>query len=220
MSLSCGPRVCGSRLWESTEAEVSTFLVIRKYGRPVMISVIVTAAVASFFWYRRVSAPGGEDVPPPAPSVIDSRAQMMTRDFRHVETRVNRTAWILEASVAEMFEDKARLQRVKITYYGNRDTPIIITGRHGRVDLRNWSAVLTGNVRAVTDDGYILKTQQLEWDNEKQRLRAPWPVKIRSKRLDVRGMGMVAKLDESWVRVSGRVTSVVRPPAGFLGPDS
>ena len=176
-------------------------------------------AVASVLWFRSLGEEGPGELPPSVP-LIDSQAQMITRDFRHVETRMNRTAWILEAAVAEIFEKKARLQRVKVTYFGNGDRPVIVTGRRARVDLGNWNAELFGDVRIVGYDGSILKTRQLVWNNRAQRLEAPWPVKIRSRHFDVTGRRMEADVGREQVRIIGRVTSVVRPPAGAFGPET
>jgi LPS export ABC transporter protein LptC len=197
---------------------VSTYLFVRKYGGRLLLGLIAVTAVASVLWFRSLEGEVGTGQLPPSAPVIDSRAQMITRDFRHVETRMNRTAWILEAAVAEIFEKKARLQRVKITYFGRDDKPVIVTGRRARVDLGSWNAELFGDVRIVGYDGSILKTRRLVWDNRSQRLKAPWPVKIRSRHLDVTGRRMVADVGKQLVRIIGRVNSVVRPPAGSTMP--
>ncbi len=197
---------------------MSMYVKVRKYGRKGLLGIIVLTMVGSIVWYRKVTGErdGAEVIPSADP--VGSDAQMITRDFRHVETRLNRTLWILEAAVAEVFENQARLQRVKVTWYGQGEEPVIVTGRRARVDLDSWNAVILGDVRAVTRDGAVLKTRQLEWDNNRKTLRAPWPVKIRSRNFDIQGRMMEAHAEEKWVRVSGHVKSVVRPPAGFLEP--
>ena len=197
---------------------MSTFLAVRKHGGRILLGGIVITAVASFFWYRHVQQIKGPGMEPPPAPLKESRAQMITRDFRHVETRLDKTIWILEAAVAEIFEERARLQRVKITYYGEEEEPVIITGRRGRVNLGNWDAVLFGNVRVVGRDGSVLKTRRLEWDNKAQLLTAPWPVRVRSRYGDLRGIRMKANLEEKWVRIEGRVHTVIRPPAGSVVP--
>ena len=197
---------------------MSTFLAVRKYGGKLLLALLVVTAGTSFLWYRHVQRRGEADSEPPTAPILASSAQMITRDFRHEETRLDKTEWILEAAVAEIFEKKARLQRVKITYYGEEETPVIITGRRGRVDLESWDAVLFGAVRIVGRDDSILKTRRLEWDNERQLLTAPWPVRVRSAHLDVTGVRMKANLAKNWVRIEGRVRTVIRPPAGTFEP--
>jgi len=197
---------------------MSTYLVIRKYGGPALLGVIAVTAVATLLWFRSLEGEMAGGVPAPAPPVIDSLAQMLTRDFRHVETRLNKTVWILEAAVAEIFEKKARLMRVKLTYFGKNEEPVVVTGRRALVDLEKWDAELFGDIRVVGSDGSVLKTSRLVWDNRAQRLSAPWPVKYRSERLDIRGRGMTADLKNQKIIVRGRVKSTVRPTAGSLHP--
>jgi len=197
---------------------VSTYLVIRKYGGPTLLGLIAATTVASLLWFRSLDGEEGQGTSAPSPPIIGSLAQMITRDFRHVETRMNEPVWILEAAVAEIFEKKARLLRVKITYFGEREEPVVVTGRRAVVDLEKWDAELSGDVRIVGSDGSILKTSRLVWDNQAQKLAAPWPIKYRSARLDVRGRGMAADLKNQKITVTGRVRSTVRPPEGSLSP--
>ena len=197
---------------------MSSYLIIRKYGGPALLGVIGVTAVATLLWFRSLEGETVGGVPAPSPPVIDSLAQMLTRDFRHVETRLNRTVWILEAAVAEIFEKKARLQRVKLTYYGGNEKPVVVTGRRARVDLDQWNAELSGDIRVLGSDGSVLKTHRLVWKNSTEQLSAPWPVKYRSERLDVRGRGMTADLKNQKITVKGRVKSTVRPAAGSLLP--
>lgn len=197
---------------------MSTYLVIRKYGGPALLGMIGVTAVATLLWFRSLQGETADGVPAPSPPVIDSLAQMLTRDFRHVETRLNKTVWILEAAVAEIFEKKARLQRVKLTYYGSNEKPVVVTGRRARVDLDLWDAELSGDIRIVGSDGSVLKTKRLVWENRSEQLSAPLPVKYRSERLDVRGRGMTANLKSQKITIKGRVKSTVRPPAGSLLP--
>jgi len=197
---------------------VSTYLLVRKYGGPALLGVIAVTAVATLLWFRSLEGEMAGGVPAPAPPVIDSLAQMLTRDFRHVETRLNKTVWILEAAVAEIFEKKARLMRVKLTYFGENEKPVVVTGRRARVDLEKWNAEFFGDIRVVGSDGSVLKTNRLVWNNRAQQLSAPWPVKYRSEHLDVRGRGMTADLKNRRITVKGRVKSTARPSAGSLLP--
>lgn len=198
---------------------MSTFLKVRKYGGPILLALIVTSAVTSYIWFRGLSEGTGKP-PEPEKTTVASQAQMVTRNFRHVETRLNRTVWIIEAAAAEMFEKRARLQRVKITYFDDKNRPVIITGRKGRVDLETLDALLLGDVRILSHDGAVLKTRQLEWDNEEQTLTAPWPVRLRNGDFEVRGRRMTVMVDQNRVRVQGGVRTIVRSAKDFMEPSS
>ena len=76
---------------------MSVYLGIRKYGRLILLAAIIMAAGGGGLWFTHVQ--GNRPAPPPLPDspMIESKAQMVTRDFRHEETRLDRTVWILEA---------------------------------------------------------------------------------------------------------------------------
>ena len=99
---------------------------------------------------------------------------MVTRDFRHVETRMDRTVWVLEAKRAEIREQKARLTAVKVTWFGEPGAlPVVITSDAGRIDFEKRNAELSGRVRAERADGAVLETERLVFDDRRKLLLAP-----------------------------------------------
>ncbi len=176
----------------------------------VLLVTIVLSAVGGVAWYRRVTR---ETVAPaPLPEVPDpGGAEMVLREFRHAETRMDRTIWVLEAERAEVAGDVARLGKVNITWHGDdpRRLPVTITSRTGRVNLRTNDAALEGRVRVVRSDGATLTTGRLEWDNRRRQLRAPSPVTVRARGLSFRGNSMYADLDRQVLRLAGSVTATV-----------
>lgn len=178
-------------------------------GRALLAALLLTA-VGSVVWYRRL--PPDVEPEPAAPlSAISSKADMITRDFRHVETRMDRTIWILEAASAEVFDQRAKLTTVKITWFGEPGTiPVVVTSKRGQFDLRTRNARLVGSVRLERADGAVLETEQLAWNDARKQLRAPQPVTISTPSFTFRGSGLVANVEKQWVRLRGRVNGEVR----------
>lgn len=188
----------------------------QRVGRVLLVCLLL-AAGGGVLWYRHLA----EDVVPEAPPLVpdnDTKAQMVTRDFRHVETRLDRTIWVLEARKAEVFEDDARLKTVKITWYGEEEgqLPVVITSATGQVNFRNHDAVLDGEVRIVRADGARLSTEHLFWTDAEKTLRAPQEVLIESDTLTIRGETMLANLKERWIRLSRQVRGEIRPRVRIL----
>lgn len=178
-------------------------------GRALLVLLVLTAA-ASVVWYRRLP-PDEEAVLPAGPAAGDSRASMVTRDFRHVETRMDRTIWILEAASAEIFEERARLSTVKITWFGEPGAvPLVVTSRSGQLNLRNRNAILSGAVRLERADGAVLETEELRWNDEEKLLRAPRAVRITTPTFTFSGSGLNANIGQQWVKLRGRVNGEVR----------
>ena len=186
------------------------WLRIKARAGRVLLACLVVSIVASVFWFRRMSDEEQQQAPPGVP-VNDTKAEMVTRDFRHVETRMDRTVWVLESDRAEMFADRANLHSVKITWYGEPgDVTVVITSAEGTVDFRDRKAELRGNVRLERADGAVLSTEEVYWDDEKKVFRAPRPVVITTPNFTVRGEGLVAKLKSERITLRGRVTGEIR----------
>lgn len=184
-------------------------------GRALLALLIVSAA-AGVFWYRSLP----DDVEQPAPAgepAGDSRAEMITRDFRHVETRLDRTVWILESAQAEVFEDTARLKSVKVTWYGKEGSlPVVVTSAAGEVDFRNRKAALSGAVRLERADGAVLLTERLLWDEGRKHLRAPHPVVITTPNFTFQGERFDANLETEQFLIHGGVRGDIR--VGAVAP--
>jgi hypothetical protein len=109
----------------------SRWLRLKAAAGRVLLAALVVSVVASVFWYRHVADQDQQAAPTVLPT-NDSKAEMVTRDFRHVETRMDRTIWVLESDRAEIFEDQARLHAVKVTWYGEPgEIPMVITSAEG-----------------------------------------------------------------------------------------
>lgn len=189
---------------------------LRTVARRFLLAVLVAAAAAGAIWFRGLDR-GENPAPPPPVSEAPADAEMVTRDFRHVETRMDRTIWILEAQRAVVREGKARLTAVKVTWYGERGTvPVVITSDGGRIDFAKRSAVLNGHVRAERADGTVLETERLAFDEGRRVLHAPLPVVISAPSFTFRGSSLTANVAQRSVRLNGRVEGEIRgeaPPA-------
>lgn len=190
--------------------KATRWLQIKQRAGRVLLAGLVVSLVAGVFWYRRVAV----DEQPQAPAVFptnDTAADMVSRDFRHVETRMDRTIWILEAARAEVFEDRANLHAVKVTWFGEPgDITVIVTSEEGTVDFRDRNADLRGNVRIERADGAVLQTDKVLWDEHTKKLQAPLPVVITTPNFTFRGDGLEADLGAERIVLRGRVQGEVR----------
>lgn len=173
-------------------------------GRVLLVALIVSV-VASVFWYRRMTVEEQPQAPVGLP-VNDTKAEMVTRDFRHVETRMDRTIWVLESARAEIFEDRANLHTVKVTWYGEPgDITVIISSAAGTVDFRDRKAELRGDVRIERADGAVVRTENLFWDEKTKMMRAPLPVVITTPNFTFSGESLDADLATQHITLRGRV---------------
>jgi len=144
----------------------------------VLLACLVLSVVAAVFWYRRLAV-DDQKQPPSGLPTNDTNAEMVIRDFRHVETRMDRTIWVLESDRAEIIGDNANLNVVKVTWFGEPgEVTVIITSAEGTVDFRRRKADFRGDVRVERADGATLHTEKIFWDERTKLLQAPLPVVI------------------------------------------
>jgi len=191
----------------------SRWLRIKARAGRVLLFALVVSVVLSVLWYRRMAREGQEPAPTALPT--DSKAEMVTRDFKHVETRMDRTIWILEAERAEMQDEKAYLHTVKVTWYGEPgEVTVVITCAEGTVDFKKRTADLSGKVRVARADGAVLSTEAIYWDEKTKSLRAPLPVVITTPTFTFQGAGLDGNLATEQVRLRGPVHGEIK--AGSL----
>jgi len=183
----------------------------RTAARRLLLAALVTSAVFGVLWFRGLDR-GEAPAPPPEPEgAAGADAEMVTRDFRHVETRMDRTIWVLEAKRAEIREQKARLTAVKVTWFGEAGAPpVVITSDAGRIDFETRNAELSGRVRAERADGAVLETERLVFDDRRKLLHAPEPVRITTPDFSFSGSSLTANVASRNVRLDGRVEGEIR----------
>lgn len=186
------------------------WLRIKAHAGRVLLACLGVSVVVSVFWFRRLTVEDRQQAPAALPA-NDAKAEMVTRDFRHVETRMDRTIWVLESARAEVFENKAKLHTVKITWFGEPgEVTVVITSAEGTVDFMNRKAELRGDVRLERADGAVLSTEEIYWSDKRKMLRAPLPVVITTPNFTVRGDSLFANFKTEHITIRGQVTGEIR----------
>jgi len=186
------------------------WLLIKARAGRVLLALLLVSVAASVFWYRHLSVEDPQQAPSGLP-VNDTKAERVTRDFRHVETRMDRTIWVLESARAEMFEDRATLHTVKVTWFGEPgEVTVVITSAEGTVDFRGRNAELRGDVRVARADGAVLSTEKILWDEKTKVMEAPLPVVITTPTFTFRGTGLEANLETQRITLRGRVQGEIQ----------
>lgn len=186
------------------------WLRIKAYAGRVLLACLLLTVLVGVIWYRQLEVDEQRRAPPGVP-VNDTNAEMVIRDFRHVETRMDRTIWILESDRAEIVGDVASLSVVKVTWYGEPgSTTVVITSAAGTVDFRRRKAEFRGDVRVRRSDGAALHTEQILWDERTKMLQAPVPVVISTPNFTFQGESLDANLATERVILRGPVQGEIQ----------
>ena len=110
-----------------------------------------------------------EELPPPPKNM----PTQVIANFTLTETEGEHPAWRLTAKRAEIFEDanEAKVYDVKVDFFEEGVYSSTLTSRQGRVDLLRHGMTAQGNVILVSrKDGAVLKTEELKWDPDQNRV--------------------------------------------------
>jgi LPS export ABC transporter protein LptC len=101
----------------------------------------------------------------------------------YVATYENRKQTVLKDSIHVNFYDRNGKQKS------------VLTAREGIVDNVTENLRAIGNVVVVSDSGVVLETEELLWDNQKQKIVSEVPVKFTTKTDTLLGDGFISDPD-------------------------
>jgi len=172
----------------------------------------VTAAV--FWWIHRPDGPR-----PPAVPSEGAGAEVTIQGFHYIQRQGGKIAWEIEAERAERYlrEGRIRLQGVRGRFRRSSGDWIRISSDGAdyaesvqRLDLR-------GNVRILTDTGYLLQGEHLVWDRRRSLILSEDPVRLVAPLYIVTGKDLRYRIDRRSLGLSGGVRTVIPPASGRRG---
>ena len=126
--------------------------------------------------------------------------------FTFTQSQDGVVQWEVNARQAQVFEDENRavLQQVHVTLHGERGRELSLKGDTGTIDTETNNFVLVRNggpIAIELDGGYTIYTNHLTWTDERREISTNDPVAIHGEGLEIRGQGLVGKLDSEEFKV-------------------
>ena len=142
-----------------------------------------------------------------APPPSEGMRGVSLRNFRE-----GNTSWVLEADSASVFRDRKRVETeaVAIDFFEGDRHVSKLTARKGVLLQATDDLEARGDVRVVTDDGAVLRTEVLFWDHAKARIYTEEPVEIQRGDDVLAGIGMEADPGLNHVQIKKSVRGTVR----------
>ena len=149
-----------------------------------------------------ILATRSESVPPPgtASSEALERADAGIQNFRFVQSEAGTVKWEVRARRARLFEGEGRalLEDVHVNLFGPQGRELRLAGEEGAIDMTRKDFTLAqrnGTLAVVLESGYTVYTNHLVWSEEQRVIRTGDPVTIVGHGLEVKGKGLLGKLD-------------------------
>ena len=134
---------------------------------------------------------------------LKSPAQEMKKVYI-VETLWGEKSWELWADRLEERSDTTWVFELSIGFYSDRKQVSTLFADSGVV-FKNKDLKAFGRVRVETDEGSVLTTETLRWDNEERLIETDDPVTIEKGGKVIRGMGLVSDPNLEHITIRGEI---------------
>ncbi len=120
-------------------------------------------------------------------------ATSVIKNFRHIESQLDRVGWELSADKAELLDGKAKLYGILMRFYTSEKEVIAIRGDEGTLDLASKNIVVKGNVSADYNDTYHMSAEEMTWNSATRLLSSVGGIRIVGPEGEIKGNAFVSR---------------------------
>jgi LPS export ABC transporter protein LptC len=142
---------------------------------------------------------------------IETEADLTSKNIHLMGDTSGLKEWELEAREARHFltENMTVLEGIEASFYVREGGLIRLRGDRGRVHHATRDIEVQGNIVILTDDGYQLRTDGLQYVDGARRITSSDPVEIAGDGLAITGDGMCIDLVTGRLSMGGRVETLL-----------
>jgi len=171
------------------------------WSRYIRGALLVLSGILAIFLVYLLTSQVESEQPPagPVPSRLD-QADAGIDHFTFTQSRSGTVQWQVQAKRARLFgnENRAVLEGVEVTLYGPKGRELRLESDEGAIDTVKKNFILTkreGDIVVQLENGYTIFTNHLVWTDARREVSTSDAVRIAGNGLDVKGRGLVGKLD-------------------------
>lgn len=139
---------------------------------------------------------------------IQQNVEQSINGFHMLEAQAGQKDWELWSETATSYKDtgELKLKKVKALFPGgDKGVSFTVTGQEGRVDTKTKNLMIEGEVVTESSNGYVIKTQDVDYISTERILRTKSPVDVDGEGLKLKGVGMEARLKNSTILVQNDI---------------
>jgi LPS export ABC transporter protein LptC/lipopolysaccharide transport protein LptA len=170
---------------------------------------ILASLVVAFYFF--VSKPEKQAVP----HTQDTNKAIIFKDVKYTGEKRGVVDWELTAKIARKYLDKPliELENLKGIYKPKPDVSIEFTGTKGSMDTEKETGRVD-NVEVFYKGEYTLKSPNMEFDFKKGLTTTKEVVDIKGKKIDMKGIGLLANTNEETVKILSDVAGIIATEKG------
>lgn len=147
----------------------------------------------------------------PLENSLHQGANMQIDNIHYEQTNNNAfKEWELDAKSAQYFKDenKIALQSIVVTFFSNEGKVYKLTAESGELYTDSKDIKVSGDVVAITDEGYRIQTDSFQYDAEERKIFTNDDVALSNEKLIMTGKGMVVDLDKERLYIMKEVRAL------------
>jgi LPS export ABC transporter protein LptC len=153
------------------------------------------------------------------PGRSGTRADQEIDGFTLTQTRDGQRVWSLKADNALVYEDADRIELtdLRVDYFDDEgSTRSTLTADEGTLEQRTNNMEAVGNVVVYAEDGTVLTTDRLTWNERTGKIETDSRFRVTKSRDVMTGEGLEADPDLKNIRVKSDFKAYVRTQDGTL----
>ena len=159
---------------------------------------------------------GGETGPAAEGGVVPDQE---INSFTLTQTNDGRSVWSLTAELALVFEEADRIEttRPRVEFFSDEgESRSVLTARSGLLRRRTNDMEVSGSVVVTSNDGTVMRTEHLTWDERRGKILTEMPVRVTRDGDVMTGTGAEADPDLGNLRILADFRAYVRSADGEL----
>jgi lipopolysaccharide export system protein LptC len=121
-------------------------------------------------------------------------------EFTFTQSKGDVVQWQVQAKQARIFEQEQRalLHDVILTFYEGESEEVTVYGDEGTLNTASKDFALANRevpVTVTTRSGYTIYTNHLVWTDKSKEIRTEDPVRIVGNGLEIRGLGLLGRME-------------------------
>ncbi len=174
----------------------------------IIILVLICLLAGGTFLTIKLSHLGDGENPLPT---VETEADITSKNIHLVGDKSGSKEWELEAREAQHFvtENMTVLEGIEASFYVRQGGLIRMRGDKGRVHHATRDIEVQGNIVILTDDGYQLRTDGLQYVDSARRITSSDRVEIAGDGLEITGDGMCIDLVTGRLSMGGGVDTLL-----------
>jgi LPS export ABC transporter protein LptC len=165
--------------------------------RTLLASSVLLAAFLGYLLVRNA-----DSLPTSQPISLAplEQADAKLSDFIFTQSKGDVVQWQVQAKHARVFEQEkqALLYDVALTFYGGDGEEVTVHGEEGTLDTASKNFLLSNHeapIIVTTRSGYTIYTNHLVWTDKTKEIRTEEPVRIVGQGLEIRGLGLLGRME-------------------------